>query len=60
MGSTDHPKSDTQTQRVNQIIEDVLRAYVGAKPTKWERYLPILEFAYSNSNIHRRDIVILC
>ena len=27
----------------------MLRAYVGAKPTKWERYLPILEFAYNNS-----------
>ena len=25
------------------------RAYVGAKPTKWERYLPIFEFAYNNS-----------
>ena len=49
MSSTDHPQSDGQTERVNQIIEDMLRAYVGAKPTKWERYLPILEFAYNNS-----------
>ena len=49
MSSTDHPQSDGQTERVNQIIEDMLRAYVGAKPTKWERYLPILEFAYNSS-----------
>ena len=49
MSSTDHPQSDGQTERVNQIIEDMLRAYVGAKQTKWERYLPILEFAYNNS-----------
>ena len=27
----------------------MLRAYVGAKPTKWERYLPILEFVYNIS-----------
>ena len=49
MSSTDHPQSDGQTERVNQIIEDMLRAYFGAKPTKWERYLPILEFAYNSS-----------
>ena len=50
MSSTDHPQSDGQTERVNQIIEDMLRAYVGAKPTKWERYLPILDFVYNISN----------
>ena len=27
----------------------MLQAYVGAKPTKWEHYLPILEFAYNSS-----------
>ena len=47
--STDHPQSDGQRERVNQIIEDMLRAYVGSKPTKWERYLPILEFVYNSS-----------
>ena len=61
MSSTDHPQSDGQTERVNQIIEDMLRAYVGAKPTKWERYLPILEFSY-NSSKHTSTgyIVLLC
>ena len=49
MSSTYHPHSDGQIERVNQIIEDMLRAYVGAKPTKWERYLPILEFDYNSS-----------
>ena len=42
MSSTDHPQSDGHTERVNQISEDMLQAYIGAKPTKWERYLPIL------------------
>ena len=49
MSSTDHPHSDGQIKQVNWIIEDMLRAYVGAKPTKWERYLPILEFSYKSS-----------
>ena len=49
MSSTDHPQSDGQTERLNQIIEEMLRAYVGTKPTKWERYVPILEFAYNSS-----------
>jgi hypothetical protein len=49
MSSTDHPQSDGQTERVNQIIEDMLRAYVAKKPTKWEQYLPLLEFAYNSS-----------
>ena len=49
MSSTDHPQSDGQTARVNQMIEDMLWEYVGAKPTKRERYLPILEFSYNSS-----------
>ena len=49
MSSTANPQSDVQTKGVNQIIEDMFRAYVGAKTTKWERYLPILVFAYNNS-----------
>jgi hypothetical protein len=31
-----HPESDGQTERVNQVIEDVLRMYVMDKPSKWE------------------------
>ena len=32
---------------VNQVLEDILRAYVSKKQTDWEDYLPILEFAYN-------------
>ena len=49
MGSADHPRSDGQTERVNQIIEDMLRAYVPKTPSKWEQCLPILEFSYNSS-----------
>ena len=48
MSSTDHSQLDGQTKWVNQIIVDMLRAYVVAKSTKWELYLPILEFTYNN------------
>jgi hypothetical protein len=34
--TTYHPKYDGQTQRVNQLIEDMLRMYVMDKPSKWE------------------------
>jgi hypothetical protein len=43
-----HPESDGQTKRVNQVIEDMLRMYVMDKPSKWEDYLHLVEFAYNN------------
>ena len=39
---------DGQTERVNQVLEDMLRMYVMQQPTKWEEYLHLLEFSYSN------------
>jgi hypothetical protein len=47
--STDyHPESDGQTERVNRVIEDILRMYVIDKPSKWEDYLHLVEFTYNN------------
>jgi hypothetical protein len=43
-----NPKSDGQIERVNQVIEDILRMYVMDKPSKWEDYLHLVEFAYNN------------
>jgi transposase InsO family protein len=43
-----HPKSDGQTERVNRVIEDILRMYVMDKPSRWEDYLHLVEFAYNN------------
>jgi hypothetical protein len=37
-----------KTERVNQVIEDMLRMYVMDKPSKWEDYLHLVEFAYNN------------
>ena len=30
-----HPQSDGQTERVNQVVEDILRAYCSGEPSKW-------------------------
>eukprot|EP00253_Pinus_taeda_P001928 PITA_01928 len=43
-----HPQTDGQTERVNQVVEDMLRAYVMQQPTLWEEYLHLVEFAYNN------------
>jgi hypothetical protein len=43
-----HPQTDGQTERVNQILEDMLRMHVMHQPKKWEDYLPLVEFNYNN------------
>ncbi|MCO5587419.1 hypothetical protein L7F22_041368 [Adiantum nelumboides] len=49
MSITDHPESHVQTERVNQILQYMLRSYVSKKQPNWEDYLSILEFAYNSS-----------
>jgi len=44
-----HPQTDGQTERVNQILEDMLRMYVMNQPWKWEEYLHLVEFSYNNN-----------
>lgn len=35
---------------MNQVIEDMLRAYCGQHPHLWLKYLPLVEFAYNSSH----------
>jgi hypothetical protein len=44
-----HPQTSVQTERVNQILEDMLRACVLEYPQKWDECLPLVEFSYNNS-----------
>ena len=44
-----HPQSSGQVERVNQILEDMLRACVISFGMDWEKCLPFAEFAYNNS-----------
>jgi hypothetical protein len=43
-----HRDSYGKTKRINLIIEDILRMYVMDKPSKWEDYIHLVEFAYNN------------
>eukprot|EP00253_Pinus_taeda_P032883 PITA_32883 len=43
-----HLKTNGQTKRVNQVVEDMLRSYVMQQPNKWEDYLHLFDFAYNN------------
>src|SRR6185436_2422654 len=39
-----HPQTDGQTERINQILEDMLRACVLTYSQKWDECLPLAEF----------------
>ena len=44
-----HPQTDGQTERVNQILEDMLRACAIDCGKNWDKHLSLAEFAYNNS-----------
>jgi len=44
-----HPQTDGQTERVNQVLEDMLRACVLTYGKDWEKSLSFAEFSYNNS-----------
>jgi hypothetical protein len=45
-----HPQTDGQTERVNQILEDMLRACAINCGKNWDKNLSLAEFAYNNSS----------
>ena len=44
-----HPQIDGQSERVIQVLEDMLRGCVLDFPRSWDRYIPLMKFAYNNS-----------
>jgi hypothetical protein len=44
-----HPQTDSQTERTNQVLEDMLRACALKHGGSWDRSLPYAEFSYNNS-----------
>ena len=44
-----HPQTDGQSERTIQTLEDMLRMCVMGFGGSWEKYLPLVEFAYNNS-----------
>ncbi|KAE8958100.1 hypothetical protein PR001_g31147 [Phytophthora rubi] len=43
-----HPETDGQTERVNRVLEDVLRSYATSFAS-WSSFLPMAEFALNKS-----------
>jgi transposase InsO family protein len=44
-----HPQTDGQTERVNQILEDMLRACALKDKKSWDKYLLYAKFSYNNN-----------
>ena len=49
MSTAYHPQTDGQTERVNRVLEEALRAYCGVLQTDWNVHLPSLQFAYNTA-----------
>ncbi|TYJ95735.1 ty3-gypsy retrotransposon protein [Cucumis melo var. makuwa] len=47
--TTFHPQTDSQTERLNQVLEDMLRACALEFRGSWDSHLHLMEFAYNNS-----------
>eukprot|EP00878_Enallax_costatus_P019840 GHUV01020945.1.p1 GENE.GHUV01020945.1~~GHUV01020945.1.p1 ORF type:complete len:366 (+),score=43.64 GHUV01020945.1:125-1222(+) len=44
-----HPESDGNTERVNRVLEDMMRCYIDPAQTNWDTLLPLIEFAINDS-----------
>ncbi|KAG8489264.1 hypothetical protein CXB51_017314 [Gossypium anomalum] len=44
-----HPQTDGQSEWIIRILEDMLRCCILEFGGSWEKYLPLVEFAYNNS-----------
>jgi hypothetical protein len=49
MSTSYHPQTDGQTESVNRVVQDVLRAYVSNDRTDWDRHLTAVEIAINTS-----------
>ena len=44
-----HPQTDGQSERLIQVLEDMLRSCVIDYEGSWDKYIPLVEFVYNNS-----------
>ena len=47
--TTFHPQTDGQLERLIQVLEDMLQGCVMEFSGSWDRYIPLMKFAYNNS-----------
>ncbi|GKA22840.1 putative reverse transcriptase domain-containing protein [Tanacetum coccineum] len=52
MSTAYHPKTDSQSERTIQKLEDMLRACALDFRKGWDKHLPLVEFSYNNKIIH--------
>ncbi|KAA3461200.1 reverse transcriptase [Gossypium australe] len=45
-----HPQTNSQSKKMIQVLEDMLRCCVLEFEGSWEKYLPLVKFAYNNSS----------
>ena len=50
MSTAFHPQTDGQTERMNQILEDMLHIFINYKQDDWDTYLLVAEFAYNSTS----------
>uniref|UniRef100_A0A0W0GCX0 Putative reverse transcriptase-rnase h-integrase n=1 Tax=Moniliophthora roreri TaxID=221103 RepID=A0A0W0GCX0_MONRR len=48
MSTAYHPRTDGETERVNQEVEIYLRFFCGKQQTEWSKHLHMAEFAHNN------------
>ena len=44
-----HPEGDSQTEQMNQTLEQYIRVYCNYQQDNWDSLLPLAEFAYNNA-----------
>jgi len=49
MSTAFHPQTDGQTERLNQTLEQYLRAYVNHEQDNWVELLPLAQFAHNSA-----------
>ena len=49
MSTSYHPQTDGQTENVNRVAQDILRAFVSDDRKDWDRYLTATEIAINSS-----------
>ena len=49
MSTAYHPQTDGQTERMNRILEDMLRHFINSHHDDWDQFLAPAEFAINNA-----------
>ncbi|KAJ9525373.1 hypothetical protein QJQ45_003214 [Haematococcus lacustris] len=49
LSSAYHPQTDGQTERMNRVVEEMLRHYIRPDQKDWAEHLPLVEFAINNA-----------